>query len=71
MVSFSTRGTVGAKQLTKRKKHSTKQAINEKHITQEEVEVKESSHRPLDVIVKKGIKLGSSLKDKQAKILFR
>lgn len=52
MVSFSKRDTVGAKQLTERKKHITKQALK-KHITQEEVELKEGSHRPLEVTITK------------------
>lgn len=52
-MSFSKRDTVGAKQLTEREKHITKQALKETHHTGEEVELKESSHRPLEVTITK------------------
>ncbi len=69
VVSFSKRGTVGAEQLTERKKHITKQALKETHHTGGGRAKREQSQATRGYNHKR-IKLGSSLKHRQAKITF-
>lgn len=67
MGSFRKRDTAGAKQLTERKKHITKQALKETHHTGGGRAKREQSQATRGYN-HKGIKLGSSLKHRQVNI---